>query len=369
MNRRQFLTLGAVTSGAVALGGVSRLGSRAALAQSGAAPTVDRLVMTCVVDNIYDIFAKGGKLDTITVQRTPPPAGRPLMAEHGLAYHLESIRGAERREILLDFAYRMSTLTHNYAVLRVEPANADALIISHGHVDHFGGLPDFALVAQGRWKPSLNLYAGGEDTFCHRIVMNRAGVAEEYGRLDQAGLEGSGLKMVLAKQPSVVAGHAITSGQIPRITDFEKPPAAARLVAGPMDGACSATHFGATKVEIKPGELVPDNFQGEHATAYHVRDRGLVVITSCGHAGVINSTRQIQKTTGIQKVHAIVGGFHLAPASDEIVAKTVAAFKELNPDYIIPMHCTGLNTIIAVHREMPKKLVMPSTGTRVIFGA
>ena len=136
-----------------------------------------------------------------------------------------------------------------------------------------------------------------------------------------------------------------------------------------MDSACSPTHFGATRVEVKPGELVSDTFQGEHATAYHVKDRGLVVITSCGHAGVINSTRQVQKATGIQKVHAIVGGFHLAPAPDEIVAKTVAAFKEINPDYIIPMHCTGMNTIIAVHREMPKKLVMPSTGTRVIFGA
>lgn len=114
---------------------------------------------------------------------------------------------------------------------------------------------------------------------------------------------------------------------------------------------------------------MPDQFLGEHATVYDVKGRGLVVITSCGHAGVINSVRQAQKISGIDKVHAIVGGFHLAPAPDEIVAKTVGAFKEINPDYIIPSHCTGVNTIIAVHREMPQKLVMPSTGTRVIFGA
>ncbi|HEV2055332.1 MAG TPA: MBL fold metallo-hydrolase [Methylomirabilota bacterium] len=369
MNRRQFLKLGAVTGGAVALGGVTRIGSRAALAQSGAVPTVDRLVMTNVVDNIYDIFAKGGKLDTITVQRTPPPAGHPLLAEHGLAYHLESIRGPERREILLDFGYRETSLLNNYAVLKVEPAKADALILSHGHLDHYGALPDLARVAQGKLKPGLTLYAGGEDTFCHRMVVTPAGTTLDGGQLDRAGLEARGLRVVLAKQPTVVAGHAITSGQISRTTDFEKPPAAARLVAGAMDSACSATHFGAMKVEAKAGELVPDNFQGEHATAYHVKDRGLVVITSCGHAGVINSVRQIQKATGVEKIHAIVGGFHLAPAPDEIVAKTVAAFKEINPDYIIPMHCTGMNTIIAVHREMPAKLVMPSTGTRVIFGA
>ena len=136
-----------------------------------------------------------------------------------------------------------------------------------------------------------------------------------------------------------------------------------------MDSACATTHFGVTQVATRPGELVPDTFQGEHATAFHVRDRGLVVITSCGHAGVINSVRQVQKATGIDKIHAVVGGFHLAPASDEVVAKTVAAFKTINPDYIIPMHCSGLNTIFAVQRELPAKLVMPSTGTRVLFGA
>lgn len=100
-----------------------------------------------------------------------------------------------------------------------------------------------------------------------------------------------------------------------------------------------------------------------------MKDRGLVVITSCGHAGVINSVRQAQKASGIDKVHAIVGGFHLAPAPDATVAKAVTVFKAINPDYVIPMHCTGLNTIMAVHREMPAKLVMPSPGTRVVFGA
>ena len=369
MKRREFLTLGAVATGTFAVGGMLRAGGRAASAQSGSVPTVDRLVMTNVVDNIYDVFAKGGKLDTITVQRAALRFGADaLLAEHGLAYHLESVRGSERREILLDFSLTELNLFNNYKVLKLNPANADALIISHGHADHYGGLPDYARFVQGKTKPGLTLYAGGEDTFCHRVVATPSGTIDQ-GRLDRAGLEARGLNVVLAKQSTVAAGHAFTSGQIARLTDFEKPPAAARLMAGPMDSACSVTHFGTAKVEAKPGELVADNFQGEHATAYHVKDRGLVVITSCGHAGVINSVRQIQKTTGINKVHAVVGGFHLAPAPDEIVAKTVEVFKAIDPDYIIPMHCTGLNTIMAVHNAMPKKLVMPSTGTRVIFGA
>jgi 7,8-dihydropterin-6-yl-methyl-4-(beta-D-ribofuranosyl)aminobenzene 5'-phosphate synthase len=367
MNRRRFLTLGAVASTTVAVGGLGRLGRGMAGAQT-AAPTVDRLVMTNVVDNIYDIFAKAGKLDSITVQRTALGAGGALLAEHGLAYHLESLRAGEQREILLDFSLTELNLRNNYRTLKVDPAKADALVLSHGHLDHYGALPALVRAEKGTLKPGLTLYAGGEDTFCHRVVTLPSGTIDQ-GQLDQPALEAGGLKVVLARQPTVVAGHAVTTGQIPRLTDFEKPPAVARLMAGPMDSACSATHFGVTQVAVKPGDLVADSFQGEHATVYNVKDRGLVVITSCGHAGVINSVRQAQKVTGIDRVHAIVGGFHLAPAPDEIVAKTVEAFRTINPDYVIPMHCTGLNTIIVVHREMPKKLVMPSTGTRIVFGA
>jgi 7,8-dihydropterin-6-yl-methyl-4-(beta-D-ribofuranosyl)aminobenzene 5'-phosphate synthase len=366
MHRRQFLILGAAATSTFALSGLTSVVRRAA-AQS-APPSVDRLVMTCVVDNVYDIFAKGGRLDTITVQRTALARGNSLLAEHGLAYHLESTRGSEQREILLDFALTERNLLNNYAVLKVEPSRADGLILSHGHADHYGALPDLARLAQGKLRPNLTLYAGGEDTFCRRVVMMPGGPVEG-GQLDRSGLEALGLKVSLVKQPTVVAGQGFTSGQIARLTDFEKPPAAARLAAGPMDSACSVSHFGTSQVEAKPGDLVPDLFQGEHATAYHVKNRGLVIITSCGHAGVINSVRQVQKVTGIDKVHAIVGGFHLAPAPDEIVAKTVDAFRQIDPDYVIPMHCTGINTILAVHQAMPKKLVMPSTGTRVVFGA
>ena len=371
MNRRQLLKLGAVGTGVFALGGIGRVSRGSAGAQMSLVPTVDRLVMTTAVDNVYDLFAKAGRLDLVTVQRTAlgSGAGLSLIAEHGLAYHLESLRGGERREVLLDFTLTDLALTNNYQVLKIDPSRADAFIISHGHADHFGALPALVRTRQGTFKPGLTLYAGGEDTFCHRMVVAPDGSRRDQGRLDQADLEARGLKTVLAKQPTVVAGHAVTSGQIPRLTDFEKPPAGARLVAGVMDSVCSPTHFGATMVETKPGELVTDLFLGEHATVYHVKDRGLVVITSCGHAGVINSVRQARKATGVSKVHAIVGGFHLAPAPDEIVAKTVASFQEIDPDYIIPAHCTGLNTIIAVHRVMPQKLVMPSTGTRVIFGA
>ncbi len=374
MHRREFLKLGAVAGGTFLVGGAGRFGSF--LDAPKGIPTTDRLVCTNLVDNIYDVFAKGGKIGNLTITRNtlPHPYGSEvsLLSEHGLAFHLESFRGAEEKQILLDFALTPRTLTNNFKGLKVDPAMADALIISHGHEDHYGGLPDLAQALQGRAKPGLTLYAGGRDTFCHRWVVQPDGSKLDYGELKRDELEARGLKVVIAEEPTVVAGHAFTSGHIARITDFEMSPPAARLEAGSPGSACDATyHFppGTVKTEAKPGELVKDIFWGEHATAYNVKDRGLVVISSCGHAGIINSVRQIQKSTGIEKVHAVVGGWHLAPYPDELIAKTVEAMKEINPDYLIPMHCTGFRTIVAIQREMPEKLIMPSTGTRVVFGA
>src|ERR1700720_2970790 len=246
MHRREFLKLGAITGGTILLGGTGRF--RSLLAAPKEIPTVDRLVITNLVDNIYDIFAKGGKLGNLSVTRhnLPFPYGSDvaLLSEHGLAFHLQSFRGAEEKQILLDFALTPHTLTNNYQGLRVDPAKADALIISHGHVDHYGGLLDVARSLQGRAKPGLTLYAGGSDTFCHRWVVQPDGKTLDYGELKQDALEARGLSVVLAEEPTTVAGHAVTSGHIPRMTDFEMSPPAARLEAGATGSACEATfHF------------------------------------------------------------------------------------------------------------------------------
>src|SRR5258708_14992164 len=174
MHRREFLKLGVVTGGTILLGGTGRF--RSLLAAPKEIPTIDRLVMTNLVDNIYDIFAKGGKLASVTVTRNnlPFPYGSdvPLLSEHGLAYHLQSFRGAEEKQILLDFALTPRTLANNYQGLKVDPAKADALIISHGHVDHYGGLLDLAGSLQGHGKPWLTLYAGGRDHPCQSLECN-----------------------------------------------------------------------------------------------------------------------------------------------------------------------------------------------------
>jgi 7,8-dihydropterin-6-yl-methyl-4-(beta-D-ribofuranosyl)aminobenzene 5'-phosphate synthase len=100
-----------------------------------------------------------------------------------------------------------------------------------------------------------------------------------------------------------------------------------------------------------------------------VKGRGLVVITSCSHRGVINAVRRAMEVSGVNKVHAVAGGFHLAPQKEEYVRQTVGGLKELEPDYIIPMHCTGETFIQILQQEMPEKFIRSYTGSRYVFGA
>jgi metal-dependent hydrolase (beta-lactamase superfamily II) len=205
----------------IVLGGVHCFGRSLASAAGTATPTVDQLVMTNVVDNFYDVFAKRGKIGAVTVQRTALQLPMPL-SEHGLAYHLASVHGEEWKEILLDFAWTGQSLTHNYQVLNVDPTKADALIISHGHADDYGALPDLARALHGRRPSGLTLYAGGEDTFCHRWIVTPDGHQNDSGQLKRTELEAQGIKVALTKAPTVVAGHAFTSGQIRKATGIDK---------------------------------------------------------------------------------------------------------------------------------------------------
>jgi len=116
------------------------------------------------------------------------------------------------------------------------------------------------------------------------------------------------------------------------------------------------------------GKTVPDEHLHEHATCYHVRDKGLVVISSCGHVGIVNSVRQAQKVSGVDKVHAIVGGFHLGPAPKDYLTQVVGEIRKLNPDVLVPMHCSGLNFVQEARAQMPDRVLLPTTGARMIFG-
>jgi len=93
-----------------------------------------------------------------------------------------------------------------------------------------------------------------------------------------------------------------------------------------------------------------------------------VVISSCSHCGVLNAIRTAMAVSSVDKLHAVLGGFHLGVAPPDYVEHTIAEMKALAPDVVIPMHCTGRNFIARMRAEMPDRLIDWNTGSRFTFG-
>lgn len=284
-----------------------------------------------------------------------------LMAEFGLSILARSRRGAETRQVLVDFGYSPEVLANNIELLGIDPAKIDASVLSHGHLDHYGGFAGLfgTKAGAGRLPP---LFVGGEETFCERVAMI-GDPPPVMGTLDRGDLGRAGLTAQIAPEPVSVAEHAFTTGLIP-LQGFERAAIPTRMRPGV---GCELTGLSPGKRQV--AELADD---GEHelATCYAVKDLGLVVIASCSHRGVLNSVRQAQAISGITKVHAVVGGFHLVrPRTEDEARRTVTEFLQINPTYVVPMHCTGEILIAEALRCMPDKVIRPYVGNQLVFGA
>src|SRR5213080_3453428 len=211
-------------------------GSERARAQALAVPVpdVDYLAVRVVTDSFQLAIAPNMKVGEVEVQRFGmPPAGRSLLGEFGLSMHLESRRGEETRNMLLDFGFTSGTLNNNLQMLGIAPESIDVLILSHGHYDHFGGLVGFLQQNRAKLRSDLPLYLGGEECFCTREWT--IGKPQDFGALDRKALGDAKVKVVFAETPAVLAGHAFTTGRIPT-SSFEKVLAPSRMTVGIKDG-------------------------------------------------------------------------------------------------------------------------------------
>lgn len=368
IERRSFLKLSAAFA-AGAAGGFACV--EIASAAPIEVPTVDRLSMRVLVDSAHDQFLKPSTVQG--VQHQPPGSGRGadyrqvLHNQWGLSLFLESQRADEARTILLDFGYSPDALLNNIGILKVDPTKVDALIVSHGHHDHYGGLDGFLAKYRDALAPDLKLYAGGEDNFCHRVSPSGVqGQFTDFGQLDRRELTARKVATVLCETPTVVAGHAFTTGQIKR-RSIERILPNTFVERTIKDGlGCDASHYSPAELQ---GKIIPDEHVHEHATCFNIRGKGLVVISSCGHVGIVNSVRQAQEVSGVEKVHAIVGGFHLGPAPKDYLQQVVAEIGKLKPDVVVPMHCSGLNFALEAQAQLPENVIVPTTGSRLIFSA
>ena len=171
----------------------------------------------------------------------------------------------------------------------------------------------------------------------------------DIGRLSKSEIEALGLVSVVeVKRPTEVMPGGYFSGNLERVTEYEKVP---------------------PYLLIQKGEtVVIDTFPGEQAMVFHVKDKGLVIVSGCAHTGIVNTVKHLQKITGIDQVHAVIGGFHLVNAQPEVIQRTIADLKAINPDWIIPAHCTGFEATKAFSEAMPDRS-LNTAGTKYTFGA
>jgi len=183
------------------------------------------------------------------------------------------------------------------------------------------------------WTPR-RLAVPGQDVF-------------ELPTLSRRALEGEGFEVIERRVPSLLLdGAVLITGEVDRTTEFERgmPPSHQALVGG----------------EWRHDAMVID----DQALIVHVRDRGLVVLTGCGHAGAVNIVRHAQRLTGVSRLHALIGGLHLSgPAFEPIIGPTVAALTAAAPDLIVPGHCTGWRAQHALAAALPDAWVQGSSGT------
>ncbi len=364
--RRQFVL------GSAAL--LAQLGlARSAIAEflrPGAVPTVDTLTIKVLTDSSYDtprlMTSKWVRIKRASISSPVAVRRTTLHSEWGLALALESRMGADTRSLMLDYGYTPAALANNMEIMGVDGSKVQGMIVSHGHFDHFGGLIGFLEKYRSKLPADLTLYVGGEDNFCTRkVASGTPGVLADWGTLDRRELDALKVKVVTCERPTVIQGHAFTTGTIAR-RSFETIPPGGLVEYSRKNGLGCDIPAANAKAQGKP---VHDEHLDEHGTCFNIRDRGLVVISSCGHTGIINTVRQAMEVSGISKVHAIVGGFHLFGADDEYLRRVVADLKALNPDVMIPMHCSGPGFITAVREQMPERLVTSTTGTEYTFGA
>ena len=340
-------------------------------AVAGKVPEIDRVAVRVVVDSYQFAVAPSRKVADVEIEHFGwgigggKPPGKTLISEFGLSMHVESRRGTETRHVLVDFGFTPDALVNNANLVGIDPAALDALVLSHGHYDHFGGLAGFLKQNNGKLKAKLPIYIGGEDAFCSR-EWTAPPVRGDFGALDRKALEGADVAVTFAEGPALVADHGFTTGHIGQ-TSFEKLLSPSAMKIGVDHGiGCYADKL---PEDERTKAVVPDQFRHEIATAFNLKGRGLIVLTSCSHRGVINAIKQAQAASGISKIHAVIGGFHLAPYKEDYVRDTITALKGIEIDYVIPLHCTGEPFYEMAKAEMPNKLLRSYTGTRFIFTA
>ena len=343
MGRREFLKFSMATGVLLAAGEGTK---RSLWAQAATKVTeVDKMTVWVLTDNYYDALRPDSKI----TKRYRVVPGKSIHAEHGLAYYVETVVNGKASTCMFDYGLDPVGVMNNIALLGLDLGKANAFSLSHGHFDHWMGAVSILKQNQSRIAGGTPFYVG-EEAFARRYSLRPGGTeAMDLGQLKKDDVEVLGVKVVEVKNPMEIIPGAYFTGNIQRVTTYEKVP---------------------PSLLIKRGEKPePDDFRGEQALFFNVKGKGLVVLSGCAHAGIVNTVKHAQKVAGTDRVHAVMGGFHLINAKPEVIQNTVADIKAMKPDYIVPTHCTGFEAIVAFGKEMPTEFTLNTAGTQYTFVA
>ena len=267
-------------------------------------------------------------------------------AEHGFSALLTVKRGSVQASVLFDTGVTRKGILWNMDALEIDAADIQAIILSHGHADHAMGLPGFIERLGSRNLP-LVLHP---DAYLDRKLILPNGLELSLPAPKKKDYRRDNIEIIESIGPSMlVHDMVLVSGEISRTTDFEK--------GFPI-------HFAHRNDNWEPDPLIMD----DQCAIINLSGKGLVIITGCGHSGIINTIRNAKQITGINQIHAVIGGFHLSGAAFEpIIPPTISALKELNPRYVMPGHCTGWVATHQIAREMPEAFIPNSVGTTLSF--
>ena len=319
--------------------------------------SVEHARITVVIDNHVDMLLpdredvkRFGML-----QHMIPPNGVPIHSENGISYWIELQGNGSSRHLLFDTGLSGSVLLHNFRALGLSAEQLNHCAISHGHLDHYGGL--FPLLAERERALPVAIHP---DAFLPKHAIDDRG--EKFfkvnGGLERKRIERANGIVVEARDAVELGPGTLATGEIPRDpTPFEPPV--------PIRPEGPAGVF----IE-RDGELIDDDATiDDQAVVLNVEGKGLVVLTACGHSGMINTIRHAQKLTGVDQVHAVIGGFHTGfpGVRAETADKTIEELREIGPEIIAPMHCSGIRMISLVLEEFPDQFLHNTTGSTLIL--
>jgi 7,8-dihydropterin-6-yl-methyl-4-(beta-D-ribofuranosyl)aminobenzene 5'-phosphate synthase len=316
---------------------------------------VDRVTITTLVDNTFDALAvdqgparRGHSRVRLANPVFEGEASDMLHAEHGFSALVTVTKGERVHRLLFDTGVSPTGMTENMRRLEIDPGDIEVIVLSHGHFDHTGGMAGL-ITALGRTNLPLLIHP---EFWSRRRIALPGTEPREIPTTSKRALTDAGFTIVERRDPSFLLDSSIlVTGEVDRATDFEH--------GFRGHESWRAGHW-------EPDPLILD----DQALVVDVAGRGLVVLTGCGHAGMVNIVRYAQRLTGVERVHAVLGGFHLSgPQFETVIGPTVHALADIGPDVVVPAHCTGWRASHQLAVHLPDALVPNTVGTTFVMEA